>query len=425
MTAVGMENQEFSARAIQLPRVKARPIVVATDGSDGALLAFNAASLIRRESGRSVDVISVLERMPLIPTPDGVMLPPDFDDSREEAQRRIVGAQIRKFDPSNEWRMDVRFGRPADVIVRFARERNAELIIIASNHHGFIGRVLGEETAMEIVRLTDIPLLVASSGMERSPERVIIGLDLDPTGLENVTRALEPLSGKKSVSFVHVKPRSEFMGVDWAQYDSEYDLAVRERFAEVQNSFNSAGMQPDLIVLHGEIGHELVDFASYSKAELIILGVRRRRGRNRAIGGRLAGRVLRQASCSVLIVPGGYAVDEAAVETPAATVVSQDSRQWSAILRDFTARNSGRVSRLEVADPAIGAMVEAVAYPLLGVDYDHKDNRLMVTLGSTKGVERHLSHSVISPQSVSVLSENGRDSALSVSHGGGQTLLTF
>jgi hypothetical protein len=94
-------------------------------------------------------------------------------------------------------------------------------------------------------------------------------------------------------------------------------------------------------------------------------------------------------------------------------------------LRDFTARNSGRVSRLEVADPAIGAMVEAVAYPLLGVDYDHKDNRLMVTLGSTKGVERHLSHSVISPQSVSVLSENGRDSALSVSHGGGQTLLTF
>jgi nucleotide-binding universal stress UspA family protein len=147
--------------------------------------------------------------------------------------------------------------------------------------------------------------------MERSPERVIIGLDLDPAGLQNVTKALETLGGKRSVSFVHVEPRSEFMGIDWAQYDNEYQLALRARFAGMQESFNNAGMQPDLITLHGEIAHELDDFANYSKAELIVLGVRRRRGRNRALGGRLAGRVLRQASCTVLIVPGSYAVDEA------------------------------------------------------------------------------------------------------------------
>ncbi|MEP6509197.1 MAG: hypothetical protein ABJC63_13315, partial [Gemmatimonadales bacterium] len=64
-------------------------------------------------------------------------------------------------------------------------------------------------------------------------------------------------------------------------------------------------------------------------------------------------------------------------------------------------------------------------YPLRGVDYDHRDGRLTISLGYTSGTDRHLTRSIEHPESVSVLSVNGRDSALSVAHGGGQTLLTF
>ncbi len=427
MTSVGIDTQEPSACSIRppKPKQKKRTLIVATDGSDVALQAFNAANLIRQRSGASVHVLSVLERIPLFPTPDGVMLPPDFDESREEAQRQIVGEQIRKFDTSAEWTMEIRIGRPADSIVQFARERNADLIIVASNSHGFLGRVLGEETAMEIVRLTDIPLLVASSSMDRVPQRVIVGMDLNTEGLQNVAKALEPLGDNRSISCVHVKPRSEFLGVDWAQYDGEYDVAMRERFAAVEKQFDAVGMRVDLVTLHGEVSHELIDFARYSKAELVVVGIKRRRGRSRAIGGRLASRVIRNAPCSVLVVPGGFAVEDTVVEMPSATTVSQDSKLWSGILHEFTLRNAGRVSTLEVDDPAIGAMIEASSYPLLGVDYDHRDDRLTVMLGNTEGVERHLSHGVVKPNSVSVLSVNGRDTALSVSHGGGQTLLTF
>ncbi len=108
-----------------------------------------------------------------------------------------------------------------------------------------------------------------------------------------------------------------------------------------------------------------------------------------------------------------------------ATNVVQDSKLWPETLRDFTSRNAGRIVNLEVDDPEAGALMEATAYPLLGADYDHKDGRLTITLGYTRGLERHLSRTISHPETVSVLSINGRDTALAVTHGGGQTLLTF
>jgi hypothetical protein len=139
----------------------------------------------------------------------------------------------------------------------------------------------------------------------------------------------------------------------------------------------------------------------------------------------MATRVLRKADCSVLIGPN-LMPEKAAAPLPFhSTDVVSDSRLWSSLLRDFTLQNAGRVASLEVDDPEIGALIEAKSYPLLGVDFDHKDKRLTISLGPTHGVERHLTRTIAKPQAVSVLSIDGRDSALSVTYGNGQTLLRF
>lgn len=95
------------------------------------------------------------------------------------------------------------------------------------------------------------------------------------------------------------------------------------------------------------------------------------------------------------------------------------------MLSAFTARNAARVVSLEVDDPDIGAMVEARSYPLLGVDYDHKDKRISIMLGDSTTGGRHLTRGISNPDSVSVLTESGKDVALSIAHGKGQTLLTI
>lgn len=424
MTAVEMITREMDEEQVLAPRPGVKSILVATDGSDTALPAFNAAKLICGKASADVHVISVVEPMPIMmPTPEGMLLPPDFDKSREEAQRTLVSDQIKQFDPGNQWTLDVRLGRASDVIARFAREQNADLIIVGANKHGVWGRIMGEDTATEIARLSDTAMLVASE-MKRLPHRVVVGMDLNPEGMQCAPEVLNLLVESPSISCVHTKPRSEWMGIDWAELDAEYELAMKERFSCFEKEMSEFGMRPELVVLHGEPAHELADFAVYSKAELIVVGVKRRVGRARAIGGRIAGRVIRQAECSVLVIPNILPKD-VKTASPDMTDVVRDSRLWSATLRDFTARNAGRIVTLEVDDPDLGALVEASNYPLLGVDFDHRDQSVTITLGDTRGLDRHLTRTISKPQSVSVLSVNRRDTALSIAHGGGQTLLTL
>jgi nucleotide-binding universal stress UspA family protein len=426
MTAVEIITSEMEKKAIS-PRMKTKSIVVATDGSESALAAFNAANLIQNRDGGFVHVVSVLEPMPvpaMFPSAEGIILPVEFDKSREDWQRSTVRDQLNRYDAEGRWTLDLRVGRAAETIVRFAHEKKADLVIVGANKHTVVGRVFGEETAMEIARLSDVPLLVASSDFKRLPKRVVVAMDLNSEGMQCCPQALEILVDAPSISCVHVKPRSEFLGIDWAEFDSEYDLVMRERFAELEKDLLAAHIRPDLVVLHGDTAHELTEYADFSKAELIVVGVKRRRGRARAVGGRMAGRVVRAAKCSVLLLPNEMSAESTA-PAQGTTDVLNDRRMWGDALRDFTARNAGRTASLEVDDPEFGALVEASRYPFRGVDYDHKDGRLTITLGSIHGVDRHLTRTISSPTSVSVLTIKGRDTALAVTHGGGQTLLTF
>lgn len=427
MTTVEMITMEMEETPPVTEQSVARSIVVATDGSDSSLAAFQAARLIAARSNAAVHVLSVLEPLPtMLTAADGmVLLPPDFYEAREDSQRDLVRGQTRDFDPQEKWTVALRIGRPAEAIVSFAHAQNADIIIVGANKHSVIGRVFGEETAMEIARLSDVPLLVASPTMTRLPHRVVVAMDLESDGLQCAPKAVELLADTPSISCAHVKPRAEFLGVDWASYDSGYEIAMRERFKSIEKEMNAVHLRPDLIVLHGDPARELTDFADYCKAELLVVGVKRRRGRIRSLGGRIASRIIRQAECSVLVVPRFVGAVAESAHPVASTKVVQDSTKWGQVVKEFTARNAGRIANLEVDDPEFGALLEASRYPLRGIDFDHKDGRLTITLGYTRGAERHLTRTIEHPESVSVLNVDGKDTALSVTHGGGQTLLTF
>ena len=281
-----------------------KSIVVATDGSDTSLSAFQAASLIAKKNSATVHVLSVLEPLPaMLTASDGlVLLPNDYYAAREDRQKGIVREQTVQFDSENKWKVTLRVGRAAETIVAFAHEIKADMIIVGANKHGIVGRIFGEETAMEIARLSDVPLLVART-MTRLPKRIVVAMDLEPDGMQCAPAAVEMLADTPSISCAHAKPRAEFLGIDWASYDQGYETAMQERFKSFKQNVNAANLRPHLIVLHGEPAHELVDYSAYCKAELVVVGIRRLQGRERAPGGKIAGRVIRGAGCNVLVVP--------------------------------------------------------------------------------------------------------------------------
>ncbi|HEU4452425.1 MAG TPA: DUF5335 family protein [Longimicrobium sp.] len=95
--------------------------------------------------------------------------------------------------------------------------------------------------------------------------------------------------------------------------------------------------------------------------------------------------------------------------------------EWAALVRDFTRRNEGRRTRLEIDDPELGAQWQEVDLPLRGVDFDPRDGSVEIFVGAPDGPR--LSHRVAGVTEIDVQRGGGADRTLRVAHGTGQTLL--
>jgi hypothetical protein len=98
--------------------------------------------------------------------------------------------------------------------------------------------------------------------------------------------------------------------------------------------------------------------------------------------------------------------------------------EWAATVDAVSRRNVGRLATLEVDDRDIGAQIEAGGYVLQGIAFDPHDQRVSLMLESPKVPGAHLTRSIANIDSVAVTrAADGRDRAVAITHGRGQTLL--
>jgi nucleotide-binding universal stress UspA family protein len=431
MTAIESPNAESSVSSDKSQNALPT-LVVATDGSDASTAAFTAASLIAEINDVEVRVVSVLEPLPMpIEVPHAMLEFEQMDVSRAKELASRARSQIKKHEPQeNAWHLETRAGVPAVEIAQSAQDHGAGLIIVGASSHGLLDRLMGGETASRIAQLGNIPLLVAAAGIRRLPHRIVVAMDLDPSQLGDLPPVLSLFGPAASIACVHVKRREDFPGSDSPAFARAYENAVTESFGVTQGAISKVpGMRADLIRLTGDPVTELLRYAEQAKAELLVLGLRRHYGLGRLLGGGVALKVLRGATCSVLIVPesvaaaAGKAGKKGRQET---TLTTYDAVLWPSQLKRFTERNAGRSAALEVDGPGVGAFAQVANLPFIGADYDHRDGRVEILLGDFVGSERHFARSIPNPESISVLRGlDSKDNVLCVRYEGGQTLLTF
>ena len=187
------------------------------------------------------------------------------------------------------------------------------------------------------------------------------------------------------------------------------------------------GVKLSNVVLRGGAVKELLDYAARVGADVIATGTHGRGFVARAILGSVTTKLIRSATCSLITVPRDPLP---ALAPSAVTQVAGQSFEaplaWSRLLSDFTKRNAGRRTILEVDDAEIGAQAQEYNYPLLGTSYSERDGRVDLILGDRFAGGRHLSRSIGSVVAVDILTDGaGHDVALRVQHGTSQTLLTF
>lgn len=280
-------------------------ILVATDGSATSSSAFAAAGMIAAKQEARVHVVSVVRPFPVIVPPLGALtVAGGIDRTEADSLERSIRAQLASLSRSATWTTETLVGNPPSVIARVAKDRHAELIIIGESHHGRVDRLFGEETSTQLARRVNLPLLVASSTMHRLPRRAVIAFDFGCDDFTMLVRTLEILGAPSSVSCVHVQPRSEFLGVDWAEYDGEYRGQVEASFERMKWALSAfRRMQCGLVTLHGDAASEINGFAECVKAEITVLGLKPRGFASLAPGGGVAMKVVRSSHRSVLLIP--------------------------------------------------------------------------------------------------------------------------
>lgn len=282
-----------------------RPVIlVATDGSETSRAAYTAAELIAARTRALVHVLSVVEPFPTVAQIPGATVPaPDVEEATKDALRAAMVEQLLTRGRLGKWSTEILVGKPATVIAAAAKEREADLIIIGAGKHGLVDRLIGEETASNLAKVVQRPVLIASPSLARLPERLVIALDLERSDRGDLLSMLELLGSPEDVTVLHVKPRSESFGIDWVEFDDDYRADLAAAYGELATSLETLPeIRPDLAIEHGDAAHEITRFAQSGEVDVIVLGVKRRTPFS-APGAGIAMKVARSAHCSVLLIP--------------------------------------------------------------------------------------------------------------------------
>lgn len=243
--------------------------------------------------------------------------------AREGARQRIEAAReslVGDGVAEGAVRTEVRAGRPADEITRTAEDAGVDLVVVGGHGQGAGGgggRPRLGSTAERLLRSASAPVLVAR-GLEQGPPRsVLVAVDGSGPSLRAVSWARfigDRFSASVTALYVdhplmHHYATLPAVGVVPATPDGE-DPAARARWEEgrkawLREQIGSAGLDPDGVGLEIAVGRpaeEILAARERLSADLIVIGSRGADALGRAILGSVAGAVVRNAPCPVLVV---------------------------------------------------------------------------------------------------------------------------
>jgi nucleotide-binding universal stress UspA family protein len=136
-----------------------RKILVGLDGSEHSLLALERAVALAKDSGAEVNVLSIEEGLPAYAATVG-----ESDAEREYKERyyREIQEEARRrvAEHGVPLRMEVLPGHPAEMLMRWAAERAADLIVIGRTGHSRLQEFFLGSTTDRVVDRAPCDVLV-------------------------------------------------------------------------------------------------------------------------------------------------------------------------------------------------------------------------------------------------------------------------
>ena len=422
-------DPEARRRAVRNPALHG-PILLATDGTSQSGAAVVAARLLAEQLGVPLEVVTVLEPEPAYGVALGGMplYMPEVDEARRARRKSEVLEYVGRFSgdvapPA----IHVRFGAIAEEIADVARDRSPTLVVVGAAPHQRVNRMIAGERAVHVLRASQVPVLSVPPGFSALPRNILVAVDFAPASVHAARIALLLLANGGTLTLLHVlspllgdAPLRDVTGRDPAD-------AIQTLFERVRDELRP--YVPDHVTVETRVRTDddadgIVRCATDMGADLVVVGTHGPRLLERVFIGSVASSVVHTAAQTVLAVPPPRSTEALELWLRiTGTATSAEPREWSSALNEFTRRNAGRRTTIEVDDPEIGAQMLGRG-ALMGVTYDPHDRRVEIMVGDAHRARRHLMHSIPKVESIAMTADDrGAIEALELRHGRGHTLV--
>ncbi len=219
--------------------------------------------------------------------------------------RQAALAELLEGSDGSRITSSIEVGAPYERLLSAAGELGAELIVAGAAHHN---RGLLGSTTDKLIRRATCPVLIVRDRLELPLSCTLAPVDLSALSADSFRCGLSFLhqvqadpGGSVTALFV----LGELMRESSEQFTPEqFDRFAHEELARfvAEHSAELAG-EVQLKTRVGEAREQIVDEARSAGADLIVIGTHGRGGLERALIGSVTSGVVREAGCSVLVIP--------------------------------------------------------------------------------------------------------------------------
>ncbi len=287
-----------------MPSRRLKSILVPTDFSAGSLQAARRAMHLPLSARSRVHLVHVLPREAM----RDVRLQAESASRLAREVARLKGPSRSRARSGPAIRTHLLGGQPHVELIRYAREIDADLVVLGSKGAGArMGNIIGT-TAARVVRMSETPVLIVRKPPRGAYRRPLIALPLDPSArhLVELTQAVAT-PGRRPMAAIrayHV-PFTGFSDAGTESEPTEYHLAFRKEaeaaLTSELDSLRKRGIRVQANLRWGDPTSVILAEARRTRADLIAVGTHGRSGLAHILIGSVAESVVTNASTDVLI----------------------------------------------------------------------------------------------------------------------------
>ena len=292
-----------------------RHVLVATDLTPITHVALDLALDLAGRTGADVELMSVLGPLegdaysPLRYSPEASA----SHESAEKLIKREMEELCAQHDAGDvTLNAVVRKGRPIPTIVARAEQSDADLLVVGTHQRGLLRQFMIRSAAEEVVRKASCPVLVVHEQDEppaRQPERILVPVDLSEHSFDTLRYAesLSEIYGAR-LEILHVVEPAALLGTFPGALTADEVIPIVRRgmqdgLQKLLDQLELRRSELDVHVAEGHAAAQILAEADRQHSSMIVIGKQGRSSIARFLMGSVTERVIRHASCPVLVVP--------------------------------------------------------------------------------------------------------------------------